>query len=149
MRCNVMWIDVCNEPIPRRVGEQPSASMSLWVIGFVLGNSSVFWFFWCHQCGFESFDLRRVQSESSVFFFGEGCSYWVTTLPETNIFAPENGCLEDDRFLFGGFWPIFRGGLLLVPGSVFFLIYFLVLQSPLQVVLDSWRASTLERSLVH
>ena len=28
-----------------------------------------------------------------------------STLPETNI-APENGWLEDDRFLLG--WPIFR-----------------------------------------
>ena len=39
------------------------------------------------------------------------------TLPETNIFAPENGWLEDDRFLLG--WPIFRGELL-VSGRVFF-----------------------------
>ena len=30
------------------------------------------------------------------------------TLPETNIFAPENGWLEYDPFLWG--WPIFRGG---------------------------------------
>ena len=29
----------------------------------------------------------------------------MATLPETNI-APENGCLEDDRFLVE--WPIFR-----------------------------------------
>ncbi len=29
------------------------------------------------------------------------------TLPETNIFAPENGWLEYDPFLLG--WPIFRG----------------------------------------
>ena len=34
-------------------------------------------------------------------------------IPETNI-APENGCLEYDRFLLG--WPIF-GGELLVSGS--------------------------------
>ena len=34
--------------------------------------------------------------------FGSWC-----TLPETNIFAPENGWLEYDRFLLG--WPIFRG----------------------------------------
>ena len=31
----------------------------------------------------------------------------ITTLPETNIFAPENGWLEDDPFLLGR--PIFRG----------------------------------------
>ena len=29
------------------------------------------------------------------------------TLPETNIFAPENGWLEYDCFLLG--WPFFRG----------------------------------------
>ena len=29
------------------------------------------------------------------------------TLPETNLFSPENGWLEDDFFLLG--WPIFRG----------------------------------------
>ena len=29
------------------------------------------------------------------------------TLPETNMLAPENGWLENDRFLLG--WPIFRG----------------------------------------
>ena len=32
------------------------------------------------------------------------------TLPETNMFEPENGWLEEDRFLLG--WPIFRGELL-------------------------------------
>ena len=37
------------------------------------------------------------------------------TLPETNIFAPENGWLEDDPFLWGR--SIFRGELL-VSGSV-------------------------------
>ncbi len=31
----------------------------------------------------------------------------IPTLPETNIFAPENGWLEYDRFLLG--WPICRG----------------------------------------
>ena len=38
----------------------------------------------------------------------ESISYfWLySTLPETNISAPENGWLEDDRFLLG--WPIFR-----------------------------------------
>ena len=38
-----------------------------------------------------------------------------TTLPETNIFAPENRWLEYDCFLLG--WPIFRGELL-VSGRV-------------------------------
>ena len=37
------------------------------------------------------------------------------TLPETNIFAPENGWLEDDPFLL--VWPMFRGELL-VSGRV-------------------------------
>ena len=37
------------------------------------------------------------------------------TLPETNMFAPENGWLEDDPFLLGR--PIFRCELL-VSGSV-------------------------------
>ena len=47
----------------------------------------------------------------------EGCQDLVTvaTLPETNIFAPENGWLEYDRFLLG--WVIFRGELL-VSGRV-------------------------------
>ena len=31
-----------------------------------------------------------------------------STLPETNIFAPENGWLEDDPFLWGRLGPIFR-----------------------------------------
>ena len=34
------------------------------------------------------------------------------TLPETNIFAPENGWLEDDPFLLGSFWgPAYLQGL--------------------------------------
>ena len=37
-----------------------------------------------------------------------------STLPETIIFAPENGWLEYHRFLFG--WPIFRGKLLVSGG---------------------------------
>ena len=40
----------------------------------------------------------------------------ISTLPETNIFAPENGWLEYDRFLL--WWPIFRGKLL-VSGSAY------------------------------
>ena len=32
--------------------------------------------------------------------------FWDITLPETNIFAAENGWFEDDRFLLG--WPIFQ-----------------------------------------
>ena len=41
--------------------------------------------------------------------------YWWITLPETNIFAPENGWLQYDRFLL--WWPICRGELL-VSGRV-------------------------------
>ena len=48
----------------------------------------------------------------------EGGSFFIqATLPETNILAPENGCLEYERFLLG--WPIFRGELL-VSGSVWY-----------------------------
>ena len=47
--------------------------------------------------------------------FAQGDGGWVQkfpknhilTLPETNIFAPENGWLEDDRFLLK--WALFRG----------------------------------------
>ena len=46
--------------------------------------------------------------------------YWSYTIPETNIFAPENGWLEDDPFLLG--WPIFKGELLVL-GSVRVYIY--------------------------
>jgi len=34
-----------------------------------------------------------------------------STLPETNIFAAENGWLEYEFVFFLGFWPIFRGEL--------------------------------------
>ena len=43
------------------------------------------------------------------------CGVIKNTLPETSIFAPENGGLEYDRVLLG-FGPIFRGVLLLVSG---------------------------------
>ena len=39
----------------------------------------------------------------------------VITLPETNMLAPENWCLEDDPFLFGAYFQVF---LLLVSGRV-------------------------------
>ena len=42
-------------------------------------------------------------SRTICVFFSSRCY----TFPETNIFAPGNGCLEDDCFLLG--WPIFRG----------------------------------------
>ena len=48
----------------------------------------------------------------------------VYTLPETNIFAPENWWLEDNPFLLR--WPIFRGYVLpLVSGSVYMLLYYI------------------------
>ena len=39
-------------------------------------------------------------------------------IPETNIFAPENGWLEYDRFLLGSVSAYFQGLWLLVLGSV-------------------------------
>ena len=69
--------------------------------------------------GFEKGPVRVL----CFFFGGEGCSYLVRTLPETNIFAPENGCLEDDRFLFGVL-AYFQGRLLLVSGNVSFQMCF-------------------------
>ena len=44
-----------------------------------------------------------------IYMYSPFPSFHMTTnitLTETNI-APENGWLEDDRFLFG--WPMFRG----------------------------------------
>ena len=40
------------------------------------------------------------------------------TLPKTNIFAPENGWLDDDPFLVGA--GLFSGGKLLVSGRVIY-----------------------------
>ena len=61
----------------------------------------------------------NVQGESSWFQKGYINGYSIipySTLPKTNIFAPENGWLEYDPFLLGR--PIFRGELLVL-GSVF------------------------------
>ena len=55
-----------------------------------------------------------LQLEINIKFDVTKCHFFLT-LPETNIFATENGWLEYDRFLLG--WPIFRGELL-VSGSV-------------------------------
>ena len=62
-------------------------------------------------------DLKYQQQENELIFvniLGVG----FPALPETNIFAPENGWLEYDRFFLG--WYIFRGELLdlLVSGRV-------------------------------
>ena len=49
--------------------------------------------------------------------FGEDSLLPTTTLPETNIFAPENGDFQARNLLFPG-GPYFQGRLLLVSGSV-------------------------------
>ena len=43
-----------------------------------------------------------------------------TTLPETNIFAPDNGWLEDDELSFLGRLGLFSGAKMLVSGSVIY-----------------------------
>ena len=49
-----------------------------------------------------SASARFIQElDINVFLFLEDSSCLINTLPETNIFAPENGWLEDDRFLLG------------------------------------------------
>ena len=42
----------------------------------------------------------------------------ISTLPETNSFAPENGCLVQTTSFLLGVSPIFRGFQMLVLGSV-------------------------------
>ena len=49
MRCNVMWIDVCNEPIPRQVCSNLSTTTWLRVLGFVLWEFGTINFFGCYQ----------------------------------------------------------------------------------------------------
>ena len=67
--------------------------------------------------------ICMIFSVTRAHFFNGICSTWIShqtrsyTLPETNIFAPENGWLEYDPFLLGP--GLFSGvNLLLVSGRV-------------------------------
>ena len=49
----------------------------------------------------EAENLSCKTSSKDLLFGVQNVSFLECTLPETNIFAPENGWLEYDRFLFG------------------------------------------------
>ena len=67
---------------------------------------------WDVSCVYQDLQPEGGRNVGNGGMGAEGCcrvfftEFQIITLPETNIFAPENGWLEDDCFLLG--WPIFR-----------------------------------------